>query len=194
MNKRSLSKNSDQLLNVLSAAKTKFDLIQITETKQQINKDFITNVNLGGYQMYTQPSNSNAGGVVIYVNNKLDHFLRDDLSKLDDDFESVWTEIKNKKGRHSLCGCIYRHPNTDVTKFAEYIETTFTKLNNKNYNSDNSTNEFLNSMVSHSFLPYILQPTRVTDHSATVIDNIFSNITDYESYSGNTTTLVAISF
>ena len=40
--------------------------------------------------MYTQPSNSNTGGVAIYVNNKLDHFIRDDLSKLDDDFESVW--------------------------------------------------------------------------------------------------------
>ena len=52
-------------------------------------------------------------------------------------------------------------------------------------------------MVSHSFLPYILQPTKVTDHSATVIDNIFSNITDYEThetYSGNITTLVADHF
>ena len=55
MNTRSLSKNFDQLQNVLSAAKTKFDLIGITETKQQINKDFITNVSLDGYQMYTQP-------------------------------------------------------------------------------------------------------------------------------------------
>ena len=40
-------------------------------------------------------------------------------------------------------------------------------------------------MVSHSFLPYIHQPSRVTDHSATIIDNIFSNITDYETVSGN---------
>ena len=120
---------------MLSAAKTKFDLIGITETKQQINKDFIKNVNLDGYQMYTEPSNSNAGGVAIYMNNKLDHFIRDDLSKLDDDFQSVWIEIKNKEGKSSLCGCICRHPNIDVTKFAEYIETTFTKLNSKNYDT-----------------------------------------------------------
>ena len=58
----------------------------------------------------------------------------------------------------------------------------------------NSTNDFLNSMVSHSFLPDILQPTRITDHSATVIDNIFSNITDYETYNGNITNLVADHF
>ena len=62
------------------------------------------------------------------------------------------------------------------------------------YESHNSTNDFLNSMVSYSFLPYILQPTRVTDHSASDIDNILSNITDYETYSGNITTLVADHF
>ena len=40
-------------------------------------------------------------------------------------------------------------------------------------------------MVSHCLLPYTLHPTRVTDHSATVIDNIFSNVTDFETVSGN---------
>ena len=40
-------------------------------------------------------------------------------------------------------------------------------------------------MISYSLLPYILHPTRVTDYSSTVIDNIFSNITDCESKSGN---------
>ena len=29
------------------------------------------------------------------------------------------------------------------------------------YDTHNSTNDFLNSMISHSFLPYVLQPTRV---------------------------------
>ena len=47
------------------------------------------------------------------------------------------------------------------------------------------TNNSVNSMVSHYLLPYILHPTRVTDHSATVIDNIFSNVTDCETISGN---------
>ena len=42
-----------------------------------------------------------------------------------------------------------------------------------------------NTMVSHYLLPYILHPTRVTDHSSTVIDNIFSNITDFDTKSGN---------
>ena len=89
VNTRSLSKNFDQLLNVLSAVETKFDVLGITETKQQVEKDFITNVDINGYCVYTQPSKSNAGGVALYVNNRLDHLERNDLGKLDDDFESI---------------------------------------------------------------------------------------------------------
>ena len=39
--------------------------------------------------------------------------------------------------------------------------------------------------VSHYLLPYILHPTRVTDPSATIIDNIFSNVCEFETISGN---------
>ena len=35
-------------------------------------------------------------------------------------------------------------------------------------------------MASKCLLPYSLHPTRVTDHSATVIDNIFSDNCDYD--------------
>ena len=209
VNTRSLSKNFDQLQNVLSAAKIDFDLIGIIETKQQVDKDFLVNVNITGYHMYTQPSKSNAGGVAIYIKNNLDNFIRDDLCKLDDCFEAVWIEIKNSKGKNSLCGCIYRHPNTDVTNLMQYLEATFSLIDKKKYNvflmgdfnidllqyeSHSSTDDFLNTMISNSFLPYILQPTRVTDHSSTVIDNIFSNITDFVTSSGNITSLVADHF
>ena len=49
-------------------------------------------------------------------------------------------------------------------------------------------------MVSKCLLPYILHPTRVTDHSATVIDNIFSNNFEYETVSGNIITQIADHF
>ena len=44
-------------------------------------------------------------------------------------------------------------------------------LNLLNYETHSDTNDFINSVISHSFLPYILHPTRVTEHSATIIDN-----------------------
>ena len=58
-------------------------------------------------------------------------------------------------------------------------------INLLNYESHRDTNEFINSMVSHCLLPHILQPPRVTDHSATVIDNIFTYATKFDTTSGN---------
>ena len=43
-------------------------------------------------------------------------------------------------------------------------------------------------------LPQILQPTRVTDHSATVIDNIFTKATNFETISGNILNQIADHF
>ena len=107
----SLSKHIDELKNVLHASKIIFDFMGVSETKQLINIDFISNVDIEGYQMYPQPSKSASVGVAIYVNNKLDHFKKDDLSVIEDDFESLWIQIKNNKSKNIMCGCIYRHPN-----------------------------------------------------------------------------------
>ena len=63
-------------------------------------------------------------------------------------------------------------------------------VNILNYNDHNPTNEFLDSLASTSFVPYILQPTRLTSHSKTLIDNIFYNIILPEEISGNLTSTI----
>ena len=60
-----------------------------------------------------------------------------------------------------------------------------------NYNDHQPTNEFLDSLASNSFLPYILQPTRLTSHSKTLIDNKFPNVISYEVISGNITATIS---
>ena len=40
-------------------------------------------------------------------------------------------------------------------------------------------------MVSFGFLPQILDPTRVTESSVTIINNIYKNCHRYNHYSGN---------
>ena len=50
------------------------------------------------------------------------------------------------------------------------------KVNLLNYNEHNHTNKFLDSLASNSFKSIILQPTRITSHSNTLTDNIFSNV------------------
>ena len=60
-----------------------------------------------------------------------------------------------------------------------------------NYNEHNQTNEFLDSLASNSFIPLILQPTRVTSHSNNLIDNIISNVIDPDVISGNLTVTIS---
>ena len=43
------------------------------------------------------------------------------------------------------------------------------------YDSHHFTQEFLDSLFSHMLIPLITKPTCVTSHSATLIDNIFTN-------------------
>ena len=63
-------------------------------------------------------------------------------------------------------------------------------VNLLNYNEHNQTNEFLDSLASNSFIPLILQPTRITSHSNTLIDNIFSNAIDPDIISDNLTATI----
>ena len=108
--------------------------------------------------------------------------------------------INNHKSKNFLCCCLYRHPSGDITNFVDHMGLMLQKvqkenkslfimgdfsINLLNYEAHSETNDFINLMVSHCLLPYILHPTRVTDHSATIIDNIFSTNCEYDTVSGN---------
>ena len=43
------------------------------------------------------------------------------------------------------------------------------------YNHHTPTQEFIDTLFPHSFIPLISNPTRLTSYSATLIDNIFTN-------------------
>ena len=58
-------------------------------------------------------------------------------------------------------------------------------INLLNYNEYNQTNEFFDSLTSNSFIALILRPTRITSHSNTLIDNIFSNVIDPDDFSNS---------
>ena len=58
------------------------------------------------------------------------------------------------------------------------------------YNEHKPTNEFLDTLASSSYLPYIIQPSRNTSHSRTLIDNIFSNVISKDIVSVNITATI----
>ena len=104
-------------------------------------------------------------------------------------------------------GVIYRHPSMDLTDFnCNYLNKLLENISKEqksifllgdfnvnllNYNEHNQTNEFLDSLASNSFIPLILQPTRITSHSNTLIDNIFLNAIDRDLISGNLTATIS---
>ena len=52
------------------------------------------------------------------------------------------------------------------------------------YDKHTGTNEFIDSLSSYMYLPYMLHPTRVTGHSQTIIGIIFSNYVSREAVCG----------
>lgn len=132
INFRSLDAHFDELQSLLYTMDIPFHIIGISETRELINKGFKMNNNLRGYDLYTQPTKLSAGGVAMYISNSLIHNERSDLSCISNDFETLWIEIKNSKGKNILCSCIYRHPSSDPRKFREHIESIFLKISNEN--------------------------------------------------------------
>ena len=54
-----------------------------------------------------------------------------------------------------------------------------------NFDTCALTQDFVNMLSSYLILPQILQPTRITDHTATLIDNIFISCSEHAVISGN---------
>ena len=118
---------------MFSALGVSFDLLGISETKQQTGKHFISNVNIEGYHIYTQPSRSVAGGVAICVNVR--NLITSKVIVLVFcmmNLNPYGLKLKTKKKKF-LSGCFYRHPNIDISNFMDCLESTFSNVNQKKY-------------------------------------------------------------
>ena len=58
-------------------------------------------------------------------------------------------------------------------------------INLLNSYANKDTEDFVNTLSSYAFQPHILRPTRITNHSATLIDHIFFNSCEHHTISGN---------
>ena len=60
-----------------------------------------------------------------------------------------------------------------------------------NYNDYKNTGNFLDTIFSQSFLPYITTPTRITRNTKTLIDNIYYNKPLNNIISGNLSSIIS---
>ena len=79
-----------------------------------------------------------------------------------------------------MIASIYRHTHNNFNEFFQYLENCLTQVVKENkelyiYRDFNFDVLKIDFLCSYGFLPHTLQPTRATENTATVIDNIFSN-------------------
>ena len=119
------------------------------------------------------------------------------------EFDANWIEIQSQNNKNVLIAVIYRHPRKRKdTEFLEYLtnsicsklkkeKKTILIMGDVNFNllnrdSDEYTENCINSMLSNFFQPHILQPSRISNNNKpSLIDNIFLNSIDHETLSGN---------
>ena len=176
----------------MSCTKTKFDIAK-SETRIKKPVSLLNTLNLNNYSFEFTPTKTSAGGTLLYIANHQSYKCCNDLNIYKkNELGSTFIEIVNPKISNIIVGVIYRHSSTDLTDFnCNYLNKLLENISKEqksvfllgdfnvnllNYNEHNQTNEFLDSLASNSFIPLILQPTRITSHSNTLIDNIFSNV------------------
>ena len=168
------------------------------------------NLHLAGYQKYHGTSgNSLKGGCSFFVSEGITFLPRTDLdysfAGKDCEFEANWIEIKASPKSSYLIGVIYRHPrkkqddkfidyrtNTVLNKVRKENKTAFItgdfNINLLQYDRDTYTDNFLNLLISKFFQPHIIQPSKVvSNQKPSLIDNIFLNSIEFDTFSGNLT-------
>ena len=191
LNIRSINKNFDNLQLLLDNTHDKHcSVIGLTET--WLSQDTSQLYNLPGYDfVFNNRQDKIGGGVGIYILKNYEYIKHENLNCMNDVVEFVFAEIIVPNNKNIFIGVIYRPPKSNVNEFITYIDNLLHNpiLGSKDtflmgdfnidlikHDSDNISQEFADTFMSASFLPLITKPTRVAEQSATLIDNIFSNI------------------
>ena len=104
------------LLLMLESDSFEFNIIAISESKLKKNSSPLVDISIDNYhQPVSTPSEANKGGVLLYVNKKLNFKPRPDLKIYSPrQLESAFVEIINPKRANDIVGVVYRHPLLDA--------------------------------------------------------------------------------
>ena len=204
-NARSLNSNCEKIENYLKLTNHSFDVIAISETwHDNSSAGAKNNPKLANFLIdylefnVNRKNNQRGGGVSIFVNKGYSCKLISDMSAgVENLFECVTVELTLNRGEKTVISCIYRKPSTNIPEFTTHIEQIFSpatcrkmyicgdfNIDLLKYNDHEPTKNFVDSLFSIGFFPLITKPTRITDTSATLIDNIYTNQLDTEHHSG----------
>ena len=98
LNACSLNKHFDDLEYLIKTTNQTFDVIAISESRIKSNMDITTNINLPNYSIEYTPTESHAGGTLLYISNNIAYKPRKDLNIYKThELESTFIEIINPK-------------------------------------------------------------------------------------------------
>ena len=167
--------------------------------------DNVTMFNLAGYEMvYKTRSCCAHGGLIMYILNELECTTITDIDIRSTGWEYLCVEPCDRKPRskkYTLCN-VYRTPSEiveDINSFTAEFAILLSHMKAirhssyvcGDYNIDLlkvKTNkhygEQFDEIISQGFIPKITLPTRISEHSSTLIDNIFTSNIDEKEPSG----------
>ena len=186
INIRSIAANGEAFASYLTTLKFNFDVICFTETwanHHKFQENFLPTY-VGFHAC--RPPGRRGGGVAIYVSKFLNATEITELTSVTDSIECLFIKIKANT-KVANVGCCYRPPNENHDDFLTTLEHKLRKLNSNdlnilsgdfNYdlfktNFDNRTSHFYDTLSSLSYVPLITKPTRISNNTFSIIDNIF---------------------
>ena len=106
INACSLNKNFDDLQHLLNCTKNLFDIIAISETRITKQVSLSNNLNLNDYSFEFTPTETFAGGTLLYIANHLSYKCSNDLNIYKTELEFTFIEIVNPKKSNVNVGVI----------------------------------------------------------------------------------------
>ena len=127
----SLGKNKHKLDDFFLMIEANPTFIAISETKLMSN--YILNVDIPGFNFIHNPSQTNSGGVGLYINSNLTYQPRNDLNLNNVGCENLFIEIPTLSGKPFITGVISRHPTYAFRLFQDEFVKLVTHLQNNNW-------------------------------------------------------------
>ena len=141
----------------MTCTKNNFDIKGETETRITKQLSLLNNFNRNNYSREFTPTETTAGGTLLYIATHRSYKCRNDLNIYKkNELESTFMEIVNPKKPNIIVGVIYWHPSMDFTDFnSNYLNKLLENISKEqksifllgnfnvnllNYNEHNSIN------------------------------------------------------
>ena len=194
LNVRGLQSKIDDLkllVHALNLEGIQVDAIMLCETFMK--HDTTPLMHIDGYQLISNPrTHRKGGGVAIYIRDGLTFHKVDQMSLVKDGvLETIFIKTK-LHGENVMLGEFYRIPGRPLMDCKTQLDPILTDISNFHgkviVGSDHNINLltidhhtqaqcFLQDITAAGLAPCITKPTRVTETSSTLIDNLFSKNT-----------------